>query len=63
LSACVRACVQSLTTHLSAEGIEECRRCLGGHGFLLASGIPELYTTFLQQVTVEGENWLLVRSL
>ena len=41
------------------EGIEQCRRCCGGHGFMMISGLPSLYTTFLPKVTYDGENTIL----
>jgi acyl-CoA oxidase len=44
---------------VSADGIETCRRACGGHGYLLSSGLPSLLGTYLQSVTVEGDNYLL----
>jgi hypothetical protein len=46
-------------TDIAANGIEVCRRTCGGHGYLLSSGLPTLLTTYLQSVTVEGDNNLL----
>lgn len=45
--------LKSMSTTIAAEGIEDCRRCCGGHGYLACSGLPELSGNFLQQVTVE----------
>ena len=44
--------LKSLTSMIAADGMEECRRACGGAGFLKASGIPELLTAYLQNVTV-----------
>lgn len=45
--------LKSMSTTVAADGIEDCRRCCGGHGYLACSGLPELSGNFLQQVTVE----------
>lgn len=45
---------QAVCTRISADGIEDCRKACGGHGYLSSSGLPELSGNFLQQCTVEG---------
>lgn len=45
--------LKSYTTMITADGIEDCRKACGGHGFLQASGLPELFTSYLQNPTVE----------
>ncbi|GAB5036544.1 acyl-oxidase [Nannochloropsis oceanica] len=54
--------LKSLCTTIAAEGIEDCRKCCGGHGYLACSGLPELSGNFLQQCTVEGDNVLLTQQ-
>ncbi len=54
--------LKSLCTTIAAEGIEDCRKCCGGHGYLMCSGLPELSGNFLQQCTVEGDNVLLTQQ-
>ena len=39
--------------------IEECRKCCGGQGFLMSSGIAKLSPDFSEWVTVEGEQVIL----
>ncbi|KAF9978744.1 Peroxisomal acyl-coenzyme A oxidase 1 [Actinomortierella ambigua] len=51
--------LKALCSDLSLHAIEDTRRACGGVGYNWASGICELYTTFLQDVTVEGENTIL----
>jgi len=51
--------LKALCTGVAADGIETCRRACGGHGYLLSSGLPVLLGTYLQSVTVEGDNYLL----
>ena len=51
--------LKSFTSTITADGIEDCRKACGGHGFLQASGFPELMTSFLQNPTVEGDNQML----
>jgi len=47
----------------AADGIEDCRKACGGHGYLVASGLPELLTTYLQNPTVEGDNHMLPQQV
>jgi acyl-CoA oxidase len=54
--------LKSLCTRIAADGIEDCRKCCGGHGYLLASGLPEIMCDFLQQCTVEGDNWVICQQ-
>mmetsp|Transcript_19108 Transcript_19108/g.29004 ORF Transcript_19108/g.29004 Transcript_19108/m.29004 type:complete len:795 (-) Transcript_19108:108-2492(-) len=51
--------LKSFTSTITADGIEDCRKACGGHGFLMASGFPELITSYLQNPTVEGDNQML----
>lgn len=51
--------LKSFCTTVAADGIEECRKACGGHGFLQCSGLPELLGSYLQNPTVEGDNHML----
>jgi len=55
--------LKSFTTTIAADGIEECRKACGGHGFLQCSGLPELFTSYLQNPTVEGDNQMLPQQV
>mmetsp|Transcript_1248 Transcript_1248/g.3006 ORF Transcript_1248/g.3006 Transcript_1248/m.3006 type:complete len:705 (-) Transcript_1248:128-2242(-) len=55
--------LKSFTTMIASDGIEEMRRACGGHGFLMCSGLPELYTTFVMNNTVEGDNHMLPQQV
>lgn len=55
--------LKSFTTTIAADGIEDCRKACGGHGFLMCSGLPELLTTYLQNPTVEGDNQMLPQQV
>ncbi|KAM5558900.1 hypothetical protein ABKV19_020518 [Rosa sericea] len=52
--------LKSLTTSAAADGIEECRKLCGGHGYLFSSGLPELYAAFVPACTYEGDNIVLL---
>ena len=51
--------LKSMTTTVTADGIEEARRACGGHGFSQFSGLPYLYTWYVPAVTYEGDNIVL----
>ncbi|KAL4876506.1 acyl-CoA dehydrogenase/oxidase C-terminal [Aspergillus karnatakaensis] len=54
--------LKSLCTTLAADGIEICRRALGGHGFGGGSGLVQLNGDYLSKVTVEGDNWMITQQ-
>ena len=51
--------LKAFCSDVGVEAMELCRRSCGGHGYLLACGIPEIYADLLCSVTVEGENTVL----
>ncbi|ERN00166.1 peroxisomal acyl-coenzyme A oxidase 1 [Amborella trichopoda] len=51
--------LKSLTTTVTADGIEECRKLCGGHGYLCSSGLPELFAVYVPSCTYEGDNTVL----
>ena len=51
--------VQAFSSWAACDGIEQCRRCCGGHGYSLLSGLPTLYTDYLPNATWEGDNNVL----
>ncbi|EXJ89235.1 hypothetical protein A1O3_02301 [Capronia epimyces CBS 606.96] len=54
--------LKSLCTTLAADGIEICRRAMGGHGFGGASGMIALNNEYLSKPTVEGDNWMITQQ-
>ncbi|MED6138994.1 acyl-coenzyme A oxidase, variant 2 [Stylosanthes scabra] len=52
--------LKSLTTSVTADGIEECRKLCGGHGYLNSSGLPELFAVYVPACTYEGDNYVLL---
>jgi hypothetical protein len=42
------------------DAIEECRKLCGGHGYLCASGLPELFAVYVPACTYEGDNVVLL---
>ena len=42
------------------DGIEECRKLCGGHGYLCSSGLPELFAVYVPDCTYEGDNTILL---
>jgi acyl-CoA oxidase len=52
--------LRALLFEFMQDGIEECRKLCGGHGYLCASGLPELYAVYLPTCTYEGDNKILL---
>ena len=55
--------LKSLCTELVANGIETCRRAMGGHGFGGASGLVQLNADYISRLTVEGDNWMITQQV
>ncbi|KAF2895680.1 hypothetical protein ILUMI_10460 [Ignelater luminosus] len=51
-----------LTTWACRDGIQECRECCGGHGYLKAARFGELRDTIDARITYEGDNNVLVQQ-
>jgi hypothetical protein len=52
--------LKALCTEVTANGIEACRRTCGGHGYSVLSGLPTLFASYVQNVTWEGDNNVLL---
>ncbi|KAK4494062.1 hypothetical protein PRZ48_014325 [Zasmidium cellare] len=55
--------LKSLTTEMAADGIETCRRAMGGHGFGGGTGLIQLNNDYLSKPTVEGDNWMITQQV
>ncbi|KAK2745917.1 hypothetical protein FQN57_003530 [Myotisia sp. PD_48] len=55
--------LKSLCTMIASDGIETCRRSMGGHGFGGASGLIQLNNDYLAKPTVEGDNWMITQQV
>ena len=54
--------LKSLATDLAANGIETCRRAMGGHGYGGGTGLVQLNADYLAKPTVEGDNWMITQQ-
>ena len=54
--------LKAVCTRLASDGLEECRKACGGHGYLEASGLPELHNTYLANCTLEGDNYMICQQ-
>jgi len=54
--------LKSFASTITAEGIETCRRAMGGHGFSSFSGLVTWYTDYLPTVTWDGDNYVLTQQ-
>eukprot|EP01065_Artemidia_motanka_P020324 TRINITY_DN2433_c7_g1_i1.p1 TRINITY_DN2433_c7_g1~~TRINITY_DN2433_c7_g1_i1.p1 ORF type:complete len:702 (+),score=237.82 TRINITY_DN2433_c7_g1_i1:62-2167(+) len=55
----VSAGLKAVCTMATADGLEDCRKCCGGHGVLLSSGIAAMARDYLPTVTAEGDRVVL----
>jgi acyl-CoA oxidase len=55
--------LKNLATTLAADGIEVCRRAMGGHGFGGGTGLVQLNSDYLSKPTVEGDNWMITQQV
>jgi acyl-CoA oxidase len=55
--------LKSLTTELAANGIETCRRAMGGDGYGGGTGVVQLNADYLSKPTVEGDNWMITQQV
>ncbi|KXN84395.1 Peroxisomal acyl-coenzyme A oxidase 1 [Leucoagaricus sp. SymC.cos] len=49
-------------TQVAADGAEDARRCCGGHGYSLLSGLPNIVTELSSNATLEGENYVMYQQ-
>eukprot|EP00005_Dracoamoeba_jomungandri_P012469 CAMPEP_0174275486 /NCGR_PEP_ID=MMETSP0439-20130205/59850_1 /TAXON_ID=0 /ORGANISM="Stereomyxa ramosa, Strain Chinc5" /LENGTH=726 /DNA_ID=CAMNT_0015367591 /DNA_START=8 /DNA_END=2188 /DNA_ORIENTATION=+ len=54
--------LKAFCTYLAGNGIEDCRKCCGGNGYLMASGIAALGADYVWQTTAEGD-WVILMLL
>jgi acyl-CoA oxidase len=52
---CHASCAKGLLGEIASEGLEDCRKMCGGHGYLLNSGVAADLNDFVWTVTAEGE--------
>ncbi|KAF8142701.1 acyl-CoA dehydrogenase/oxidase [Mycena galopus ATCC 62051] len=51
--------LKAYATQTVADGVEDARKCCGGHGYLAMSGFPDLVATATVNATLEGENYVM----
>jgi len=54
--------LKAISTIYSSEGIEECRKSCGGHGYSSFSGLGDLFTGYVSNNTLEGENYMIIQQ-
>uniref|UniRef100_A0A6B2L0L2 Acyl-coenzyme A oxidase n=1 Tax=Arcella intermedia TaxID=1963864 RepID=A0A6B2L0L2_9EUKA len=55
--------LKGLCTYMTWEGIEDCRKCCGGNGYLMVSGLAPLSQDYVWQITAEGDYILMILQL
>ncbi|CAO3664028.1 unnamed protein product [Umbelopsis ramanniana] len=55
--------LKSWGTRRSCDGIEECRKAMGGHGYSAFSGLSDLFASYIPSNTYEGDNWILTQQV
>ena len=51
--------LKAMLSDFCTQGVEQCRRACGGHGYSKLSGLPSLLTRVTASCTYEGENTVL----
>jgi acyl-CoA oxidase len=46
-------------TQFAADGAEDARKCLGGHGYMMISDIPSIVNHLVAACTFEGDNYVM----
>ena len=55
--------LKALSSTIAAQGLEDCRRACGGHGYSSFSGIGSWYADYLPTTTWEGDNYMLTQQV
>ncbi len=55
--------LKAMTGEVVSDGVDVCRRMCGGHGYLLASGLPEVFQNYTAVQTFEGTAQVLEPQL
>jgi len=58
--AATSSALKALCTFLTSQGIEDCRKCCGGNGYLMSGGIAGMGADYLWQTTAEGDFIILM---
>ena len=56
------AALKAYSTLIVSNGIEECRKACGGHGYLKVSGLVQLFADYVPACTYEGDNYVLIQQ-
>lgn len=54
--------LKSLSTDITNNGIETCRRAMGGHGYGSGSGLVGLQADYMAKPILEGDNWMITQQ-
>lgn len=54
--------LKAYATQMALDGAEDARRCCGGQGYSLLSGLPSIVSALLPMVTLEGENYVMYQQ-
>jgi acyl-CoA oxidase len=55
----ISAGLKAWSTSEAADGAEDARKCCGGHGFWMISGLPDIVASVTATATFEGENYVM----
>ncbi|KAF8889607.1 acyl-CoA oxidase [Infundibulicybe gibba] len=56
------AALKAYATQIAADGCEDARKCCGGHGYSVLSGLPEIVSVVTPMATLEGENYVMYQQ-
>ena len=54
--------LKAVLSETASAALEDCRRCCGGQGYMLASGLPGIVTTYVHVATAGGDTYVLTQQ-
>ncbi|KAG6809699.1 hypothetical protein H0H92_015122 [Tricholoma furcatifolium] len=54
--------LKAWSTQVASDGAEDARKCCGGHGYSVLSGLPDLSVDLAAMTTLEGENYVMFQQ-
>lgn len=54
--------MKAVLSEVASAAIESCRRCCGGHGYMVAGGLVSVYSAYVHVATAGGDTYVLTQQ-